>query len=256
MAISIVTRAYRSSELTALSNNLSAVDESEFEVIAVCNQIDSDIENFTLLRRDVGRFGAKIEGIKKVNYNRILFIDSDQFPEKGLLSELRTFRNDMVIIPERSAIRGFVATCLDDLRIRSERGAIKDPTPSRPVIPRYYKTDLLLDTIDKLPDSSLKITNHEDSIFYNEAYKHSSDIAFCGKYIFNSDPDFFILLRKAFEYGKSTKNVSKTELPDEIIKLGRKLDRCSLNISEIGLGPGYLMQLSRAIAFQFGVILG
>ena len=256
MPISIITRAYKSSELANLSRILSQIHGAEFEVIAVCNKKDYEINSFTILEKDVGRFEAKVEGIKLANFDHILFIDSDQYPENGLLKELESIKNNMVIIPEKSSNHGIIGTSLDDFRFRNEKRALLDPTPLKPVIPRYYRTDQLIEASNSIPKSVFNITNHEDSILYNEVYKLSRDIAFSNLKLVNNDPNFLSLLIKAYLYGKATKFKSSTDVPQEISGLCHYLDKNSLNLWEIGFGPGYLLQLARAFAYQLGVILG
>jgi len=138
MAISIITRAYRTSELKNLVNNLTSNNEVEKEIIAVCNVNDYNIEGIKIILENSNRFRARITGIKNASYEKILLLDSDQIPEKGLLSELDDKNNDMVIIPEKSTNNYLTSKCLDDWRYRNERLARKNITPYIMVIPRFY----------------------------------------------------------------------------------------------------------------------
>ncbi len=88
MPISIITRAYKTSELRNLVNNLDLNTEIEKEIVAVCNINDYNIKNANLIIEDLNKFEAKITGIKKAVYDKILLLDSDQIQEKGRLKEL------------------------------------------------------------------------------------------------------------------------------------------------------------------------
>ncbi|KJE48772.1 MULTISPECIES: hypothetical protein [unclassified Acidiplasma] len=88
MPISIITRAYKTSELRNLVNNLDLNTEIEKKIVAVCNINDYNINNANLIIEDLNKFEAKITGIKKAVYDKILLLDSDQIQEKGRLKEL------------------------------------------------------------------------------------------------------------------------------------------------------------------------
>ena len=124
-----------------------------------------------------------------------------------------------------------------------------------PVVPRFYKKDLLIKAIRQLPDSVYKIISHEDSILYNATFSISKNIKFSSRYIHNRDPDFFTLIKKAFYYGISSRSVNYLCLPTDIVSLLYKLDRNSSNIKELGFGKGYMIQILRAFAYEFGRIL-
>ncbi len=255
MSISIITRAYKTSELKNLINNLNSNNEIEKEIIAVCNIKDYNIENAKLIIEDSNRFQARITGIKNANYDKILLLDSDQIPEKGLLEELDNKNEDMIIIPEKSMNNNFTSKCLDDFRYRVENYAKRYHSPFIPVIPRMYRTSYAKDSINELPTKIYGILSHEDSILYYEIFKKTQNIGFAGKYIYNYDPNFFTLMKKAFLYGKYKKDVKSIDTPDDIKMLIYKLNQNALNIREIGFGKGYIIQILRGIAYELGEIL-
>ena len=270
MSISIITRAYKTSELRNLLNNLYLNNEINKEVIAVCNINDDNInkvKNFKLIIENSNRFKAKITGVRNATYDKILFLDSDQVPAEGLLNELKNRKEDMLIIPERSVNNNFTAKCLDDWRYRNEKYAKKTPNPYIPVIPRYYKKYYLLNVISELPLPIYNIIDHEDSILYYLIFKHTQNISFTGRYIYNHDPNFVELIYKAFKYGKNKKNYKisyksylssqyvnnkSIELLKEINTLINKLNKNTLNIKELGIGKGNIIQFLRGIAYTIG----
>ena len=255
MPISIITRSYWTSELRGLASYLERNDEVEKEVIAVCNRKDYDLNGITLILEDSNRFRAKITGIKNAQFKKILILDSDQIPEDGLLHELEKRNEDMIIIPEKSLGAGFTARCLDDWRTRNENYARKNISPYVPVVPRLYKKGPLIRAIGKLPDSVYKIISHEDSIPYYETFKITQNVGFSTKLIYNKDPSFIKLLHKAFLYGRFSKSAKDQNLPPDISSLLHELDKNSVNIRELGIGKGYLIQVPRAFAYEFGRIL-
>jgi hypothetical protein len=164
MAISIITRAYKTSELKNLVNNLNSYNEVEKEIIAVCNVNDYNIDNTKLIIENSNRFRARIIGIKNASYEKILLLDSDQIPENGLLKELDEKNEDMIIIPEKSINNNFTSKCLDDWRYRNEKLARKNITPYIPVVPRFYKTEYLINAVNRFPQNIYNIIDHEDTV--------------------------------------------------------------------------------------------
>ncbi len=254
MSISIVTRAYKTSELKNLILNLNTNLEVEKEIIAVCRINDYDINGINLIIENSKRFQARITGIKNANYDKILLLDSDQIPEKGLLHELDDKNEDMIIISEKSINKNFTSKCLDDWRYRNEKHAMENPNPYIPVVPRYYNRSVLLNVINKLSPDIYKMVDHEDSILYYEIFKETQNIGFAKKYILNYDPSLKILMQKAFLYGKDRKIVQNLEIPDDISVLINKINRSTLNIKELGIGRGYIIQILRGLMYELGII--
>ena len=148
----------------------------------------------------------------------------------------------------------FTSKCLDDWRSRNEQLASKKITPYIPVIPRFYRKKHLLSAINKLSNDTYKIIDHEDSILYYYAFQETKNIDFSKKYIFNYDPKFFTLMYKAFLYGKNSKSINNLEIPGDISLLLYKLNKNTFNIRELGLGKGYIIQISRGLSYEFGKI--
>ena len=255
MPISIVTRAYKTSQLKNLVLNLHKNLEVKKEIIAVCQVNDYDIKGINLIIENSKRFQARITGIKSATFNKILLVDSDQIPEKGLLHELEDKNEDMVIIPEKSTNKKFTSKCLDDWRYRNEKHAMENPNPYIPVVPRYYKKSVLVNVINKFSPDIYEIVDHEDSVLYYEIFKETRNIGFAKKYILNYDPPLNILMQKAFLYGKNRKTVQNLEVPNDILVLINKLNRSTLNIKDLGIGRGYIIQILRGLMYQLGRII-
>lgn len=256
MAISILTRAYKTSELKSLIKYLNSIKEVEKEIVAVCNVKDQDINGINLIIENSNRFEARITGIKNSNYENILLLDSDQIPEKGLFKELESKKEDMIIVPEKSLNRNLNSMCLNDWRFRNEQLARQKPSPYVPVVPRFYKRKHLINVALRIPTSVTKIIDHEDSILYYYVYKKTQNVGFSKKFIFNNDPNLLILMKKAYLYGKNKKKIGNYEIPDEIKILLGRLNRNTLNIKELGIGSGYMIQTIRGIFYELGRILG
>jgi len=254
--MSIITRSYKTSELKGLISNVNMDLEIDKEIIAVCNVDDYKLENTKIIIENSNRFEARITGIKHANYDKILLLDSDQVPAIGLLYELDNRKEDMVIIPERSFNNNFTGKCLNNVRYRNETLARKDTKPSIPVIPRFYKRKYLLNAIIRLPSNVYKIISHEDSILYYEVFKETQNIGFSKGYIYNYDPDLLTLMKKAFLYGKYLKETRYLEIPDEISSLIDKLNKNALNIKELGMDKGFIIQTLRGCMYELGSIIG
>lgn len=196
MPVSIITRSYRTSELRNLVSYLEINKETEKEVIAVSVIKDCDIDGAEVIIEDSNRFEARITGIKKAHFDKILLLDSDQIPEDGLLSELDAMDEHMVIIPERSQNKGLTSKCMDDWRMRNEKLARTKISPYIPVVPRFYRREPLMQAIYNLPNNVRKIISHEDSVLYYEVFKITRNIGFSEKYIYNIEPNFIKLMHK------------------------------------------------------------
>ncbi len=256
MPISIVTRAYRSSQLENLISNLHNNTEIEFEIIAVCNIKDVEYDNVKIILENSNRFRARITGIRNAKSERILLIDSDQILENGLLTELNTKTDDMVIIPERSISCNVVGRCLDDWRFRNEKRAFKHPRPDIPVIPRFYWKKQLARIVGELPEIVFGIISHEDSVLYQMVFLETNSIGFATRCILNEDPSLSRLLGKAYNYGKDAKSAENLALPEDISKLLYRLDMSSLNIGELGIGKGLILQVIRGFCYEMGKTFG
>ena len=259
MPISVVTRAYRTSELRNLVLSLQSNHEIEKEIIAVCKIEDCKLnsaQSLELILEDSNRFRARITGIKLSTYGKILLLDSDQIPQEGLLSELDNRTEDMVIIPEKSLNSNWIGKCLDDWRLRNERMAMEEPTPFIPVIPRFYTAEKLKKTIDRLPHQALEIISHEDSVLYYEVFKETQLIGFSKHYILNDDPHFSTLMRKAFLYGKYQREADSLIISDDLFKLIDALNKSTLNFKELGVGKGFIIQVLRGMMYEIGRLSG
>lgn len=254
MALSIVTRAYKTSELRILIDYLNSNNEVKTEIVAVCNINDYDLKNSNTIIEDSNMFEARVTGIRNAVYDKLLLLDSDQIPEKGLLLELNNIEEDMVIIPEHSVKNSFTSMCLDDWRYRNESLARRVPTPYIPVIPRFYRKNFLLSAVNKLSSNICKIIDHEDSILYFYVFEQTKNIGFSNKRIFNYDPNLLKLMHKAYLYGKNKKDIKRLTIPEDISLLLYKLNRNTLNIKELGFGKGYIVQIVRGISYEFGRI--
>ena len=252
MSISIITRAYKTSELKNLLLNLNSNTETEFEVIAVCNVKDCETHEIKLVIEDSNRFEARISGIRHANYDKVLLLDSDQIIENGLLAELDNRSEDIIIIPERSVNKTLTSVCLDDWRSRYENYARTHVSPYVPVVPRFYRKRFLINAIKKLSPNVYAVISHEDSVLYYEVFKETQNIGFSKKYIYNFDPSFFALMKKASLYGKNSREVESLALPAEILHLIDSLNKNALNLKELKFGKGFVMQILRGCAYELG----
>lgn len=253
--LSIITRAYKTSELKMLIDYLNSNNETKTEIVAVCNINDYDIKNSNIIIEDSNRFEARITGIKNAIYDKLLLLDSDQIPERGLLRELDNKEESMVIIPEQSVNKNFTSICLDDWRCRNESLARERPNPYIPVIPRFYKKTYLLSAVNKISANICKIIDHEDSILYYYVFEETKNIEFSKKRIFNYDPNLLKLMHKAYLYGKNSRDIKQLVIPENISLLLKNLNRNTFNVKELGFGKGYILQLIRGISYELGKVL-
>jgi hypothetical protein len=260
MCISVVTRALKTSELLPLVLYLGS--EKDIEIVAVCRDEDDKLPSYVnLVLEGSGMLRARVTGAKASHCDSVLFLDSDQLPEPGLFDNLRSLEADMVVIPERSLTGGLSGVLLDDWRKRLEAWAASQsrPSPAIPVIPRFFRRAQLLRVIEHMPAPVIdNIVLHEDSVLYAAVATFTDSLAFSHKVIFNIDPPILTVLRKAFSYGYYDENAHTAleHMKDAYpyLELTRALDLASLKFREIGLGPGYILQSLRALAYILGII--
>ena len=108
-------------------------------------------------------------GTDEASLDCILFLDEDQTPEEGLMEELTEKNDDAIIIPERSLNRNFIGRLMDYKRTCLEESVRNKPIPEIPVIPRFYRKEILLKAFANLSSKTiLNVEQHEDSILYSE----------------------------------------------------------------------------------------
>ena len=101
-------------------------------------------------------------------------------------------------------------------------------------------------------------------------FKYTQNISFTEAEIYDFDPSFVELIYKAFKYGKSKKNFKTiyksylssqygndklTELLKEMNILINRLNKNTLNIKELGIGKGNVIQFIRGVAYALGNLL-
>lgn len=256
MGLTIVIRAMKSSELNQRILNSLIDINFEIEVLVVCNINDYPIERIRYIENKVGRFEARIIGIKNAQYDKILFLDSDQIPEVGLIDDLVKLNCDACIIPERSLGRSLCSNLMNDWRIRIESYGIRHPSPFIPVIPRLYSKGILLKAINRLPTNYEVIIDHEDSILYYLSFPELKSISYTNKCIFNFNETVPNLLKKAYTYGKNHKNVKKIEISPELSILIRKINHQLFDVKNLGLGKGHVIQTLKAMSYGLGALFG
>lgn len=256
MTISIILRSLRSSELFALCKEITKSCTVEIEIIAVCNINDRPIDGVRYITQNASRLEAKIIGVKNSRYDKILFIDSDQIPEHGLIEELNNVNCDMCIIPERFLSGSLTSVIFEEWKERIESYARNNISPFIPVIPRFYDKQILLNIIDKLPLNYYKVVDHEDSILFYFAFKESLNIRFSSKRLFNSSETLLGTIRKAFLYGKNHREVEEAVLDEELRTLITRINLSVFDFKHMGFGKGHLIQFLRAGAYLCGTIIG
>jgi len=257
MPISIITRAKKTSEVKNLIYNLNSNLEVEKEIIAVCIINDCNIENAKVILENSKMLEAKITGIKNAKFDKILFLDSDQIPQKGLLEELDKRNEDMIIIPEKSYNNNLIGKLLDYQRDYMFKYSKLNPSPLISVIPRFYKKELMLQAIKNINDFELKnIVQYEDSLLYYEIYKLSKNIGFSNYYIYNIDPPLNVFLKKSFNYGLMFGHSLKLyDLKEEHKNLFKKLNSNIIIFNkELGINPGIIIKIIKGIPYLFGYL--
>lgn len=234
----------------------------ETEIIVVGKWYDSNQSvnmNCIVIKTDALMFQARFLGLEAVTSKKVLFLDSDQVVQPGLLDELVSIHTDMCMIPERSINRNFTGKIMDMKRRYVENSFRFKPSPFVAVAPRFYSTDLLLKAFENIPESELKtITQHEDSILFHESWRINSEISFSSKMIFDVDPGISVFMRKAFYYGKANRVALKSgTLSREHLHLINSLDRDRKIVEDgVGFNWGLLADVIKAGPYVLGQLAG
>lgn len=253
--LSIVTRALCLSDIEQLYTTIKRKLSKQIELIVVARKENfflSD-ENVTVIIEDSNRFEARKSGILAAKGN-ILLLDNDQIPSELLLIELQNIKADAVIIPERSLNRNLVGRLLDFQRNYFQELAKPTFSPYFPVVPRFYRNDIIKNVVNNLDTFVFKYgLSHEDSILYYEIYKDLKYLTESKNYIYNLDPSMLEYIRKSILYGryrKSTFNAKR--IPKNYIDLINEINKEFLRIRNNKSILNLCISSLRAVPYFFG----
>ena len=263
-AISVIIRNKNDPNILGCLGSFRMIQGEGFELIIVDSSDESlDLDRLSLnikyIYKNVSRFEALILGIKTAHFNSVLIIDSDQIVSPDLIFELNKIDEDMSIISERSYNRNFIGRISDRHREFLYMHSKKHVSDSLPVIPRFYRREIIEKAISKLERSELSwISQHEDSVIYSEALKISRDVGFCDTPIFNIDPSFIDFARKSFRYGVAqARALSSNGISKERADLLRSIDRNRIIYSNSGgFNTGISYDIMKAAFYIPGLLLG
>lgn len=262
--ISVIIRNKNDPNILGCIDSFRQVPRQTFELIIVDSSsqplhLDSLPFNISYVYEQVSRFEALNLGIKMAQFNSILIIDSDQIVSPALISELNRIEEDLCIIREMSYNRNFIGRISDRHREFLYRHSKKHISDSIPVIPRFYRREIIVRAMSKLERSELSlISQHEDSVIYSEVLKISEDVAFCDTPIFDIDPDFKVFVRKSFRYGVAqAKALSSNRISKDRADLLRSIDRNRIIYSDSeGFNKGIFYDVLKATFYIAGFLLG
>lgn len=262
--ISVIVRNKNDSNIINCIDSFKELPEGTYELIIVdssTNPLNITLDHLEIryVYKEVARFEALNLGIKLARFRRILIIDSDQIVSPSLIYELSKSEEDMCIIRELSYNKNFVGRIHDRQREFLYNYSKKYISESLPVIPRYYKKEIIELAISMFKSSELSIiTQHEDSVIYSEALKISRNVGFCNIPIFNIDSSFSIFAIKSFKYGiAQARAISSKEIRKEKVDLIRSIDRKRILYSKSdGFNRGIFYDLLKAIFYIPGLIVG
>ena len=262
--ISVIIRNKNDPLISNCISSFRNISRETIEIIIV----DSSDEPLNLDRvplkiryvyKKVSRFEALNIGVKMTRFKSILIIDSDQIVSSSLFSKLNKINEDMCIIAERSYNMNFIGKLSDLHREFMYKYSKKHVSDTLPVIPRFYKKEIISQAISKIGDTELSwITQHEDSVIYSEALRISKDVVFCDIPIFNIDPSFSAFARKSFKYGVlQARALCSDSISNERACFLRSIDRNRIIYSNTeGFNPGVFYDALKATFYIPGLLLG
>ena len=224
MRISVVIPSKDSPTLPGTLNSLtvsaSRAPSISLEVIVVDSSTRpltvapniSDRINLTVIRKDLRRLEARIEGIKATRGENIFSLDSDQIVHPDLLAALARATSAAVVIPELPLNGSHWAKLVQRTNERSTTLFRRRPTLDIPVIPRFYRKDALMKAIDALCDDAALgsggrlPTRHEDTILFSyflnsNRWTAAECVGFIDVPIFHGVPPLETTGQKFYHYG-------------------------------------------------------
>lgn len=204
--VSVVIRCLTPQEGKAVGRLVRDSTESDIDLVVVSGgKYDKryEEEGCRIVESRARRFEALRIGAEHASGDTILFLDSDQRPDKSLVPEIAVKDFDAFYIPERSFSPSLLGTLLDIKRWWVERVATRTPVPWVPVVPRAYRKTLVMRAFDGISDLELSsVHQHEDSLLFLEAWKLRPRLEWTDSLILNKDPNIATFLRKSYEYGR------------------------------------------------------
>jgi len=238
-----------------------SIENEDVEVIINNATNNNEISNivkefeFTEIKMNTNIFKSRILMIEKSKGDLIVLLDETRRVNKEFVKSLFTFNHDIGFIKEEQIGTGFYAH-LARLHDEALSDNNLDPVKKRYILPRVYKRDLLLTSIDHIKSKlSPKIIDNMKAldleILYFESSKFSKDYGWVNNAILYHDVgDIFSEMKKMFKYGRSTKILKNT--PYGII--GDPGGRIR-SIDEIKAHPSILIYLAiRAFPFLLGYL--
>jgi hypothetical protein len=202
------------------------------------------------------RIEAKAIGVNMTSASRVLFLDSDQSVSEGLLMELNSRSEEMVLIPERSRNRNIMGAILDSRRALVESQMRRSPDVRLAVVPRFFKRSLLRRAFESMPDEVVhEVTETEDSLIFFECLKLCSTLGWTDSMIYNDDPGVFAFLKKSYSYGyRNETAINLGHLPADYVALIRSIQAASVLNSGL-LSPGSAVsRVLRGVPYLAGTV--
>lgn len=251
---------------------LSSVIEQDYkniEIIVIDSYSkDKTVEiakkfNAKIIQTEWKLLGARYLGVMESKGEYVLLLDSDQFLNKDCISrainKMYYEGLDMLCLEEYAYSTTTIIEKLfeaDRILVHKLSDIHLDPE-SGVMLPRFFKRELLVKIFRNIPDILYPIVvAHDHAIIYYEAYKISKKVGILGNAVKHKEPSsLFELLKKNYNYGKTTKDLIKTGLYTDLIKRKTGL-RKGLN-SDIRLGlESSLLLMLKGVGYYIGLIFG
>jgi len=251
------------SEKTIMETLLSVVNQTYKNIEIVI--IDSFSEDKTLeIVKDFGArivmcegklLESRIAGVKASKGKYVLLLDSDQILERTAIGRAVTkmYVYDYLWLYEKSYNKNKLIPSL----YSADRILTQKYLDEGVVLPRFFKREMLLKAMNKIPTRYLDLIGAQDHIIIDEEIKKlSKKMGMVTNAVQHIEPDSLIkLFKKQYRWGKTTRNLYNTNVYRELITKKNKFRGFYFNHPILST-KSFVLRTLRGIPYFIGFYFG
>lgn len=264
VSVTIPTRNSGSTLEACLASVRSQTYRNVEVIVIDSNSSDNTLEiakkhGAKVITTDWKLLGARYLGAKASIGEYVLLLDSDQILYNETIERsVQAMANYDMICFEEAAFQP--RTLLEKL-FDADRKFVQqlpelhfDPLEGV-MLARFYRASVLQEAFQKIPIDRLHdVVAHDHAIIYYEAYRQTSKVGFLSQAVLHDEPSSLVeLWRKNYRYGRTTKELLKSNLYVELLKRKTRL-RKGASISSLWFQSTLLLFL-KGVPYFIGLYL-
>ena len=255
---SVKNQSYKNMEIIVVDSNSS---DGTLELIKEFN----NFKTIKVYQYEGTLLGARNLAAQKSKGKYILLLDSDHVLKPDTIEKSVTLMKkfDMLWLYERSyKPKKILEKLYDADRVLIQNYAEDYIKPvGGTILPRFYKRDVLLNALNKIPKKILPLcVAHDHAIIYYEADRITNKIGRVGDYnnpaIFHQEPwGWKNLFKKTYRYGITTRKLVENKVYPEL--LSSKNKGRGIKLKDFGLSiKSNILRAIRAVPYLYGYWTG